>query len=1233
MGAVYRAYDKELGQEVALKHLHSLDPIDRLKLKVEFRALTDIVHPNLVNLFELFVDQNSCFFTMEYVKGASILRYARDHGSVREGAESGADRLRDAFRQLALALHALHAGGKLHRDVKPSNVIVTQEGRVVLLDFGLVRAVTRSADATPSAELTGTIEYMAPEQAWGETLTKASDWYAFGVTLYETLAGELPIIGKVVDIALKKRTYSPESLRARGHDVPDDLDKLTKQLLDPLPVARPTGEEVIERLGGELPSPDRGMFTMPDRHLPPLIGRQPELSSLRAILDEVRGGGQRIIHVTGVSGIGKSSIVRAFAREATSSESAIVLSSRCYPQETVAFNAIDGLVDELAQRVKKQPTDPLLGLIPDQLASLVRVFPALAKAIGLDGKSVDLERGAAVHRRHAFDALRELLKELARAGPVVLWLDDVQWGDGDSGAVLRRIMRSPHDFPMLVVLSYRSHDRSSSACLRSLPTSDSTDADLPRTTELSIGPLSTEDSARLANTLLGSSSIEESVLNELIRESAGSPFLLGELVRYRYTSPDEGLPRPVRLGDLVQLRTRALSVKARNLIDVLSVAGAPLDQGVALRAAGLNISDRAILVNLERLSVVRTADAHQRTLEVYHHRIRDDVLGQMDDSVRVRHHKSIALAWLAHVRANPLAAIDHFEAADDLASVRRFVVAAATHASHLLAFDRAASLYRRAIDVGATDFDVPELWRRLAYAHASAGRGNDAGEAFLKAADSLRESTSSDPDQPLHLLQKAAEQFIQSGHLQKGMDTLRAVLDGLEIPHPKTRSAALNKATALRMFSLVRGVKLPAPRKKPPDPLELRRFDALWAAALRLGLFDHTFSSYASIRCVFDALALGEPSRIARALAFEAMLSVLVPTGAFQRRTDHLMVLTKQLCRTPYDEAFAVAARGVIGLFRGDFPAVVRNMADATAKLKASVQGFQWEYIFWESWAVTALANMGLIRDLRERIRISIEEAAQRDDLFGPSHSGLGQATIAWLAEDRPDFAQERADDALRWALPGYTSDHYRYFVSSIMIRLYAAKPLAAWEIVETEWALIKKNYFLAIAVIRDELLQLRGRAALGVAAAQRAGLLPNRTKSGLSAEALERIALECAKGIEDHGIEHLRGWALLLRAGAANLQDRKDEAIRNLANAVDSFGKAELRLYGECARHCLGQLVGGDGGAKGMHEANEWMREQTIENPKSMLRLLAPGIADRPSFRCGDSNSATNPGRHSNPH
>src|SRR6185436_1863085 len=231
MGVVYEAFDRDRGHVVALKKLLGTDATAIYRLKSEFRALADVVHPNLVRLYELVGEGDEWFFTMELVDGVDFLQAVRGRNAVAAGDVDSTERstiisdtgaslaeamqkyeatpppaeeqraeqvvvdyaaLRRIVRQLGEGVCALHDQEKLHRDLKPSNVLVTPSGRVVILDFGLA---TDASGFDRRATFGGTPAYMAPEQIADQPASEASDCYAIGVMLYEALTGTLPFTG------------------------------------------------------------------------------------------------------------------------------------------------------------------------------------------------------------------------------------------------------------------------------------------------------------------------------------------------------------------------------------------------------------------------------------------------------------------------------------------------------------------------------------------------------------------------------------------------------------------------------------------------------------------------------------------------------------------------------------------------------------------------------------------------------------------------------------------------------------------------------------------------------------------------------------------------------------------------------------------------------------------------------------------------------------------------------
>jgi serine/threonine protein kinase len=276
---VYDVFDRERGIHVALKLLTRFDASTLYRFKSEFRSFADVQQHNLVQLYDLASADGDWFFTMELVAGTDWLSFVRGsrprrfsdelstmdppNGDALADIESrrtehaapayDVDRLFRGAHQLAAGVHALHEAGIVHRDVKPSNVLVEDGGRVVLVDFGLARPLASGRSTQTGVGGVGTPAYMAPEQAMGGEITAAADWYALGVMLFEALTGRLPYDGRALEIIAQKQTNDAPRVLHLSKDAPPELDALCSALLARDPTARPTGSMVLELLGAHRP--------------------------------------------------------------------------------------------------------------------------------------------------------------------------------------------------------------------------------------------------------------------------------------------------------------------------------------------------------------------------------------------------------------------------------------------------------------------------------------------------------------------------------------------------------------------------------------------------------------------------------------------------------------------------------------------------------------------------------------------------------------------------------------------------------------------------------------------------------------------------------------------------------------------------------------------------------------------------------------------------------------------
>ena len=658
MGVVYEAYDERHGRDVALKTLQRMGPDDIVRFKQEFRALSDIAHTNLASLYELLSDGNTWCFTMEILEGVEFLDYvwaefdslnptsrprmARYSDESPRLTRRRMNRLYESLKQLAMGLHELHRVGKLHSDIKPSNVFVTTEGRLVLLDFGLIAEINPDQHGHRPRTVQGTPNYMSPEQAACEPLSAASDWYAVGVMLYEVLTGQLPVHDKKsVRTMMRKLSEVPVEPIVRCPDTPKELNDLCMALLEIKPENRPSAADVLRAVDAE----DAARTIQESQSLTAirsvdLVGRETHFEVLNQAFSDVANGETRSVFVHGRSGMGKSVLIRSFIDGIGNHDKTIVLEGRCYEQESVPFKALDTLIDSLVIYLGTLSADSVYEILPDDMLPLARLFPVLGQIEGLaDQPSPSIDNADQQElRQRAMIALRELLTRLSQRGPIVFYIDDLQWGDEDSANLLADLMRPPDSPRMLLVGSYRREDIDTSPSLRALSDAWARGKDQPHRCELRVNPLSIEDARRLASMLLQrSDDVGERFAERIAQESGGSPFFVWELAQHIQDETDISVGS-LELDEVIWTRVLRLPTDTRRLLEVFAVAGRPMRAAEAYQAIDDMTHGPGLLAQLRTSNFVRTKDHDDDTIvETYHDRIRESVVNHLANA-KVRGH-------------------------------------------------------------------------------------------------------------------------------------------------------------------------------------------------------------------------------------------------------------------------------------------------------------------------------------------------------------------------------------------------------------------------------------------------------------------------------------------------------------------------------------------------------------------------------------------------------------------
>ncbi|MGD8862064.1 MAG: protein kinase [Myxococcales bacterium] len=1219
MGVVYLAYDEDKHDWVALKTLSRPDAEGIYRFKNEFRALADLRHDNLVKLHELFDDGEQWFFTMELVEGEDLIEHL--HGGADSPLAGAADfdaldtlpvgqeprlpspaqdpsRVRGVFVQVAEALCALHAARKLHRDLKPENVMVDRSGRAVVLDFGIAGELRPEGKRdTFTEQVLGTPAYMAPEQTAGAP-DERSDWYAYGAMLYEVLTGALPIDADDARALMRrKQQEDPAPPSALVSGVPEDLEELCTALLHRDPAARPTGAAVVSRLQREITHTRSAPPAPTTVGTLPFVGREEELGRMRAAYERTQAGSAVLLLLQGQSGIGKTTLAQHFLRTGLD-EDAVVLGGRCYEHESVAFKGLDSVVDALSRYLRSIPTDRVGACAPRHVDSLVSVFPVLGRVATLSRlrarSRFALPADRTEVRRQAFAALRELLGRIADQVPLVVYVDDLHWGDVDSAALLSELIAPPGSPALLLMCTLRSEETSASACLKLLRTRCAT---LPPEglEELTLSELSPSEARALTGALVGAQ--HDPLVEALARESGGSPFLLTELSRYALMQQrrqrDEAEPRRGdTLASALQLRLEGLSADARELLELLSVAGRPLTRRVYGVVRQHNVDLQQALMELRQHKLVRSSGG-RGALVPYHDRIREAVVAATHPAKRVLLHQRLASVLEAGKHGEPEALARHFREAGEPDKALEYAIDAAERAASDFAFERAAALYRLALGwLPNGDPARFELLTRLAESFALADRRAEAADLLLEAADQRDGGADA-----AELRRRAAEILILGGHVRRGVSLLEEALSNLGVAIPDSPRHAMEAWAALRTDIARRGYHCSPHRPAEMAEPDARRLDTMWAAAFGLIRIVGPRAYPVLGQHVLDVLEHGDVVRVVRAVCFmHAMIDV--PTSQISGRPPPDLEPMERLALGLDDarcEAWLTFARGCEAFFADD-PQAHTDLVQAAELFRTRCAGSTPEVGLCMLFITGGLSVGGGWDEMLPAAERFSAAAAQRGD---PAHRRLMEFARAF-------DAIARGHDSVARELLGRLSQAGRRHGPLVLFPLSAA--MCALAAMTGDPEALSRSVVVSRAyleTLEGQVPRLGGYGHLNRARALLA-LGPGRDpgeawlqRAETELDSVLALSLRC-----------FAPQTLLNKASIAARRGNRELALAFLDGAIEQR-EAAWPLLSHVLSLARARISAGATGSPSELRAREALRDRGVQDVDALVRAFAPALPD----------------------
>ncbi|MCI0896114.1 MAG: protein kinase [Chloroflexi bacterium] len=463
---VYLAHDTTLDREVAfaLIKAEGLDETSRTRIQREAQAMGRLgSHPHIVTVFDLGEEQGQPYMVTELMGGGDVegvIEDAQDHRLPLEQAIKIA-------QQTCRGMEFAHSRGIVHRDLKPGNVWLTEDGTAKIGDFGLAVALDRSR-LTTEGMMVGTVSYMPPEQAMGGEVTPRSDLYSLGAMLYEMVTGRPPFLGDdSVAIIGQHINTPPVAPTWHNNQCPRELDALILRLLAKSPSERPeSAADVLSALDAiELMDSATGSSVKPapvgeNVALDSLaggvfVGRQGEMSDLKAALEDSLSGRGRMVMLVGEPGIGKTRTAQELATYA-SLRGAQVLWGRCY--EGQGAPSYWPWVQAIRSYVRDRDSQQLRSEMGSGAVDIAEIVSDVRD------KLVDMQELPSLEPEQArfrlFDSITAFLKSAGRTQPLVLILDDLHWADHPSLLLMEFLARELANARLLIIGTYRDMELS-----------------------------------------------------------------------------------------------------------------------------------------------------------------------------------------------------------------------------------------------------------------------------------------------------------------------------------------------------------------------------------------------------------------------------------------------------------------------------------------------------------------------------------------------------------------------------------------------------------------------------------------------------------------------------------------------------------------------------------------------------------------------------------------------------
>jgi serine/threonine protein kinase/signal transduction histidine kinase len=731
MSVVFKAIDRVANQNVVLKLMKegvtSSHSEDVIRFKREIEIVTKFNHPNIVKVYRSGEFENKPYIVMELLTG--------DHlgNLLHNGIQLNCWEIVTIIKQITETLIYVHSNGVIHRDLKPTNIMVAKEDgpiRVKLLDFGIAFIMEFGA-IKEKREILGTFGYMSPEATGilDYRMDERSDLYSLGVIFYHLLTSQLPFTGDHIhQIIHRQVALIPPSPRKINKEIPPVLEAIVLKLLQKDPdlryqSARGLWADLERYQNGEsqfeIGSQDQKIkLTYQTR----LVGRDTEFASIKELIAKAKSGHGSICLVKGEAGIGKSRLIEEI-RNFVYEMDELFISGRClnYQNKTPYQPFKDAVDDYLGKLEKEDETAKSAGI--NRLKNrwldfgeiIIKLNPRLKKYIGIPNKLVALE--AERENKRFLMALADFFGNLASPGKIcVLFLDDLQWADEGSFNLLQELLPRIGSSNLLILGAYRDNEIHPEHGLERLKReATETGAAL---SEIKLDPLDPERLNKLIAYLLGEKAEKlRNLTSYVLDKSGGNPFftinLIRELVENKAISWKEGywkedwevlrrMPVSSTMLNIILRRIENLTPEQNSLLSKGAVIGREFEIGLLYQLTDLSPATVVTLIDQFIANQLLERSLSRGKVLFVHDRVRDAFYHRLTDTQRQEIHLKIA-ATIEKTSDNLDEVVfnlaHHYAEGGDREKTLQFMLPAADKARKSFANEEAIKYYKTVINI------------------------------------------------------------------------------------------------------------------------------------------------------------------------------------------------------------------------------------------------------------------------------------------------------------------------------------------------------------------------------------------------------------------------------------------------------------------------------------------------------------------------------------------------------